>query len=72
MSVAVNSPYSPENMLKNGEIKIIWKTKCKWRDTDYIVERKDVKPNSVSSNDDWRTVQLRKNDQVKVKYGTRW
>ena len=50
-------------MAQREEIRIIWKTNCKWRDTDYVVERKDIKPVGGP---------LRPGDAVKVKYGARW
>ena len=48
------------------------KTTCKWRNTDYVVERKDVKPDNISTDDDWKTMPLKRGDNVKVKYGNRW
>ena len=49
--------------MAQGEIRIIWKTDCKWRDTDYFVHRHEIKPSDV---------ELKAGDRVKVKYGKRW
>lgn len=44
-------------------IRIIWKTGCKWHDTDYFVQRNEIKPFDVKLN---------AGDRVKVKYAKRW
>jgi hypothetical protein len=31
-------------MEQSEDIRIIWKTQCKWRDTDYYVKQEDVWP----------------------------
>lgn len=59
-------------MLKNGEFRIIWKTNCKWKDTDYVVNRGDIKPINCSTNDDLTTLKISEGDRVRVKYGGRW
>lgn len=57
-------------MAQSGEIRIIWKTTCKWRDTDYIVTRKDIRP--ISGKGNTASIEYKEGDAVKVKWGSRW
>ena len=56
-------------MAQSGKIRIIWKTTCKWRNTDYIVTRKDVRP--MGSKGDTASIEYKEDDAVKVKC-SRW
>ena len=52
-------------MVRSGKIRIIWKTTCKWRNTDFIVTRKDVRP--MGSKGDTASIEYKEGDVVKVK-----
>lgn len=54
-------------MEQSGDIRIIWKTQCKWRDTDYLVKQEDVRPIGSSKDNS-----IKEGDAVTVKYGKRW
>jgi hypothetical protein len=58
--------YKKESMAQSEDIRIIWKTNCKWRDTDYYVNQEDVRP--IGSCKD----KIKEGDAVKMKYGSRW
>ena len=57
-------------MAQSGKIRIIWKTTCKWRNTDYIVTRKHVRP--MGSKGDTASIEYKEVDAVKVKWVSRW
>ena len=57
-------------MAQSGKIRIIWKTTCKWRNTDYIVKRKDVRP--MGSKGHTASIEYKEGNAVKVKWGSRW
>ena len=57
--------------VKSDEFRIIWKTNCKWRDTDYIVKACDIRwPSSTTT--DKRKISYTVGDSVNVKYGPKW
>ena len=58
-------------MTQTEEIRIIRKTNCKWRDTNYIVDRNDARAIGKKELES-STSELKVKDAVKVKYGSHW
>jgi hypothetical protein len=54
----------------NDEVKIIWKTKCAWRDCPHWSKRKELK--LIGAEDKATILPLKVGDAVKVKFGSRW
>ena len=56
-------------MSVNDKVKIIWKTKCQWRDHAHWPKRRDIKlPDSETGTHD----PLSPGDAIRVKFGSRW
>jgi sRNA-binding protein len=59
-------------MSVNDEIKIMWKTACKWRDTEDFAKRKNIRPRNTNSKESFDTVPLKGGDAVKIRFGRKW
>ena len=55
-------------MSLNERVKVLWKTKCAWRDHAHWPKRKEIK----LLNQDDALLLLKPGDTVKFKFGSRW
>ena len=58
--------------MSNDEVKILWKTTCKWRDTEDLAKREDIRPKNMSSKQEFDTVPLKEGDAVKIRFKQKW
>ena len=47
------------------EVKILWKTKCRLRDTEHLAKRKNIRPKNMSSKQEFDTVPLKQGGRSK-------
>ena len=55
-------------MSLNDKVKVLWKTKCAWRDHAHWPKRKEIK----LLNQDDTLLPLKPGDAVKIKFGSKW
>ena len=56
----------------NDELKVVWKTKCRWRDQGHLAKRKDLKPKGVNAEVDFAMLPLKPGDDVRIRFGKQW
>ena len=56
----------------NDELKVVWKTKCRWRDQGHLAKRKDLKPKGVNAKVDFAMLPLKPGDDVRIRFGKQW
>ena len=59
-------------MFINDELKVVWKTKCRWRDQGHLAKRKDLKPKGVNAEVDFAMLPLKPGDDVRIRFGKQW
>ena len=59
-------------MSVNDDVRIVWKTKCKWRDHEDLAKRKDIRPKGLSVKHDFAKLPLQPGDPVKILFGKTW
>ena len=55
-------------MSLNDKVKVLWKTKCAWRDHAHWPKRREIK----FLNQEDALLPLKPGDAVKIKFGSRW
>lgn len=55
-------------MSLNDKVKVLWKTKCTWRDHAHWPKRREIK----LLNQDDTLLPLKPGNAVKIKFGSRW
>ena len=59
-------------MSVNDDVKIVWKTKCKWRGHKDLAKRKGIRPKVISVKSDFAKHPLQTGDPVKILFGKKW
>ena len=59
-------------MSVDDEVRVVWKTKCKWRDHEHVAKRQDVRPNGISVKENFSTLPLKPGDAIKIRFGNKW
>ena len=54
-----------------SEVKILWKTTCRLKNTEHLAKKK-IRPKNTSSNKNLIRFLSKKEDAVKIRFGQKW